>query len=120
MMRPAIESSDPRVTMNPKMPRPKNSTVVASRYPQNQRGLGLHRLKRNRALPPEHALDPRTEFFMRKTRSGDRASGAGRAITHYQGKKMMTATKPAITSTQAPHSTADLLPVGGKKPSQVL
>lgn len=40
-------------------------------------------------------------------------------ITHYQGKKMMTATKPAITSTQVPHSTADLLPVGGNKPSQV-
>jgi hypothetical protein len=38
MMRPAIESSNPIVTMNPKMPAPKNSTVVASRYPRNQRG----------------------------------------------------------------------------------
>ena len=38
MMRPVIESSDARVTMNAKMPAPKNSTVLATRYPRNQRG----------------------------------------------------------------------------------
>jgi hypothetical protein len=118
MMRPAIESSDPSHDESEDA-KAKEQHGRCEQIPAKPAGLGLHRLQRNRTLPPEHALDPRTEFLMRKTRSGDRASGAGRPITHYQGKKMMTATKPAITSTQAPHSTADLLPVGGNKPSQV-
>jgi hypothetical protein len=57
VMRPAIESSDPRVTMNAKTPAPKNSTVVAIRYPRTSEDR-TPRLKddlrpRSKSLPAE-------------------------------------------------------------------